>query len=258
MYKGPKILHWDIETGFLQAALFSLWHSGKMLPHDAIIEESYIMCAAFMWDHEKKVTSMSLMDYPAWGDGDFTDDSALVWDMAERVKEADALVHHNGDVFDWKWLNARCVYHGFDPLPFNVVKLDTLKMAHRAFRFNSNRLDYIARFLGLGQKIQTDRDLWLDCLRGDEKAMKKMIRYNKHDVKLLKAIYRKLAPYVPSKLNYNLWSKEIVCPCCGDSYVHKKGIRATTVALYQRWVCMVCGHSFQSRKSDPDTRVTVK
>ena len=81
----------------------------------------------------------------------------------EVANLANEMVGHNGDKFDLAWIRTRCLFHKIEMFPAYVT-IDTLKIARSKFRFNSNRLNYIADFLGLGQKIKTEYSLWKDIL----------------------------------------------------------------------------------------------
>jgi hypothetical protein len=65
--------------------------------------------------------------------------------------------------------------------PIDEKKYFDTKVASKSkFRFNSNKLDDIGHYLGLGRKINTGGfELWKGCLAGDMKAWDHMIKYNK-------------------------------------------------------------------------------
>jgi hypothetical protein len=87
--------------------------------------------------------------------------------------------------------STRCLLHGISMFP-KYTTIDTLKEARGRFRFNSNRLDYIGKFLGLGQKVHTGFDLWKDImLRNCAKSMLKMLAYCKNDVRLLENVFNR-------------------------------------------------------------------
>jgi DNA polymerase III epsilon subunit-like protein len=78
-----------------------------------------------------------------WNRGE---DKQLLKEFLEILNEADEIVGQNSDNFDVKWLRTRCLKHKLGMLPeYNQV--DTYKLAKKYFRFNSNKLDYIASFL---------------------------------------------------------------------------------------------------------------
>lgn len=229
----PKILIWDIETFPNIVMSWSLWVDG-MLPPDNIVQERSMICGAWKWHGEKTVHSVAI------NPSNPTDDYEVVAVLHEVVSSADAIVHHNGDKFDMRWLRARSVFHGLPPIP-PVIQIDTKKIAKAAFYFNSNKLDYLATFLGIGRKIKTEFGLWKECLKGNEKALAKMVKYCKHDIALLEQVYEALTPYIPSRLNRVLFADREVCQHCGSKNIQQRGYYYTRANKFRRHQCTSCG-----------------
>jgi uncharacterized protein YprB with RNaseH-like and TPR domain len=143
------------------------------------------------------------------------------------MSKADEIVAHNGDRFDLKWVRTRALYHGIDVMPF-VKTIDTLKWAKKYFNFNSNKLDYIAKLLQVGAKMDTGGlDLWKDIVfRKDMEALAKMVEYCKMDVEVLEAVFNKLNSYLAPQHNYAVQhgGEKYECPECGGTnfYFNKK------------------------------------
>ena len=237
----PKVLIWDIETGFNLARIFSLFNKYKPIPHTALQQERYMISMSWKELGSTRINALSLLnDMPRFKTNPH-DDYHLVKACREVLSEADALVAHYGDSFDLKFFNARLLINGLAPLP-PVIHIDTYKIAKRHFLLNSNRLDYIGQVLGLGGKIHTTEDLWHDCFDGKVKAVREMVRYNKQDVALLEKVYQRLAPFTSSSLNMNHFfgDFEPVCPTCGDDHLHARGKRYTKVSEQQRFQCQAC------------------
>jgi len=100
--------------------------------------------------------------------------------------------------------------------------IDTLKIARSKFRFNSNKLNYIAKFLGIGQKIHTDLDLWKNImLNKDKAALDKMVKYCKNDVILLEKVFSHLNTHIEPKTHYGVINNNDrgSCPECGSDYL---------------------------------------
>ncbi len=187
--KPKRRLFFDLEVS---ANIVFSWRIGNdiCLPHDSIIKERAIICVCYKWEGEDKVHSIQ------WNKGD---DKELLVKFAKIIDSADEVIGQNSDRFDIKWLRARCIYHDI-PVSVKFNSLDTMKMAKAGFYFNSVKLDYMGQFLGVGQKIKTEPDLWKDIvLHNDTKAMTKMIDYCKQDVNLLEKVYQKLQKYSPEK-----------------------------------------------------------
>jgi len=236
----PKILIWDIETSHTLAAIFGLFQPST--PHHNILQEWYIICAAWKWLGTKQTKAISVADFPEEFKKDPNNDYYVIKHIREVISGADAIVHHYGDNFDIKKFNTRLIYHGLEPLP-PIIQIDTYKIAKKAFKFMSNRLDYIGKYLGLGGKLETSPGLWLRCLQGIKSAVKEMVGYNKQDVDLLEKVYIRLAPFVPAHLNLNHFygtNFEKVCPRCGGSHLQSRGFRLTKVSKFRRFQCQEC------------------
>ena len=136
----------------------------------------------------------------------------------EVANQATELVGHNGDKFDLAWIRTRCLLHGISMFP-KYTTIDTLKVARSKFRFNSNRLNYIANYLGIGQKIKTEFDLWKAILlNNDQVAMDKMLKYCKMDVVLLEKVFKHLNSHIEPKSHYGVLfgADRGTCPECGS------------------------------------------
>jgi len=180
-----KVLYLDLETS---PNIGFFWKSGYKLNigYENIIQERAIICACYKWKDENKVHSLE------WNNGD---DKVLLQELAEVINEADLIVGHNLNKFDLPWIYGRCVKHNIQ-FDTNFKKEDTLTMARNMFSFNSNKLDYIAQFLGLGEKLSTSYNLWKDIvLKNDAKAMNTMVKYCKNDVVILQKVHEKLCNY---------------------------------------------------------------
>jgi len=204
-----KRLFFDIETS-PNIGLF--WAAGykQQISYENIIKERAIICVCYKWAGEKEIHSLT------WDNNQ--NDKKLLEKFIKIVNEADELVGHNGDKFDLPWIRTRCLFHRIPVFP-NYSTLDTLKNARSKFRFNSNRLDYIAKFLGIGQKTHTEYNLWKRIvLNKDKKALEYMVEYCKNDVKLLEDVYNELANYIPSKVHHGVLAgnDKTSCPECGS------------------------------------------
>lgn len=187
--RPKKRLFFDLEVS---ANIVFSWRIGRDIDisPDSIIQERAVICACYKWEGETKVHSLR------WDKGD---DKDLLEKFSKIIDSADEVVTQNGDAFDIKWLRTRCIYHGI-PVSSKFNSIDTLKMARSGFKFNSNKLDYLGKFLGVGGKTHTEYNLWRDItLNNDKKAMMTMVDYCKNDVILLENVYKKLQPYCPIK-----------------------------------------------------------
>ena len=92
----------------------------------------------------------------------------------EILDEADIIIAHNGDRFDLRKIKARFLSNGImPPMPYKTI--DTLKVARKEFALTSNKQDYITKLLGVQEKLDTDFQLWVDCMDGYIDALKRII-----------------------------------------------------------------------------------
>jgi DNA polymerase III epsilon subunit-like protein len=177
----------------------------------------------------------------------------MLQEFIQVMNQADEIVAHNGDRFDITWLRTRCLFHGIPMVP-DYVSIDTLKLARGKFRFNSNRLDYIAQYLGLGGKIHAEYDLWKQIvLNKDAAALRKMVRYCKRDVRLLEQIWERINPYVKAKTSVSRYASQ--CPECGsERTVINQRRRMASGYLKISFYCKDCGkyHSTAASRFDKD------
>ena len=128
--------------------------------------------------------------------------------------------------------------------------LDTLKECRKAFYLNSNRLDYIAKYIGREGKLSVPYQLWLDLLiHNRPKDMKKMVTYCDQDILELEGVYQAILPYIANTFNLSAFNEDPdMCPKCGGE-IKKKGYSYTQVGIKQRYKCVDCGANCTSGKS---------
>lgn len=149
MTKKSKILLFDIETAPIVGYTWGLWEQNVIDTK----EEWYMLTFSYKWLGEKTTHVLSLPDLPTYK-LDPKNDCELVAKLWELFDEADVVIAHNGDAFDIKKANIRFIKHGFTP-PTPYKSIDTKKVAKSVFKFDSNKLDNLGKFLGLGEKLET-------------------------------------------------------------------------------------------------------
>ncbi len=199
------------------------------LNHDNILKERAIICIGFKWEHQKKAQCIY------WDKNQ--DDKELLREFIAIANTADEIVMHNGDSFDLPWIRTRCLFHGLPMMPVYKT-IDTLQWARRKFYFNSNRLDYLGKFMGFGGKIKTEFDLWKRIvLQNDPVALKAMCDYCKRDVEMLEEVYNKLAEYMPQKTHVGVLAgkDKWTSPFTGSNNVvfSKRKVTAAGAKQYQ-------------------------
>ncbi len=242
---NKKILLYDIETSPSLGYYFELYKEGNIVWNE---KSWYIMSFSWKWLGESTTHVLSLPDFPQYK-RDKENDIRLCYELWKLFDEADIVIAHNGNSFDQKKANARFIYHGFTP-PSPYKEIDTKLVAKRHFKFDSNKLTDLGKYLGCGQKLETGGfGLWQKCMKGDLDAWKLMCKYNKQDVVLLEQIYLKLRPWMKSHpVTKAFETSNPVCPNCDSGKTQKRGTALCGQSTYkQRYQCRntVCGAWFQ-------------
>jgi predicted RNA-binding Zn-ribbon protein involved in translation (DUF1610 family) len=226
-----RILLLDIEVAPLVAHAWGLFDQNIGIPQ--IRQSGYTLCWSAKWLGQSKVYSASRFKTTA---------KKMLKPMHDLISEADAIVTYNGVNFDMKLLHKDFLIHGFKP-PSPYKNIDLLRVMRSKFRFASNKLNFVSKELGIGQKLDTGgHQLWIDCMNGDETAFKKMLKYNAQDVRLLEKLYVKVLPWIGNHPNVGLYNEaEEACPNCGGHHLQRRGFARTTAGKYARFQCMDCG-----------------
>jgi DNA polymerase elongation subunit (family B) len=241
----PKILILDIETSPLRAYVWNLWKQNIYI--DQIISNFFIISWSAKWLLEDAVFSQCISKEEILVE----DDKRIVETLWLLLNQADVVIAHNGSQFDVPKIKSRFLVYGLPPTTF-YQQIDTLKVAKSEFGFSSNKLDALARVLGIEGKMNTDFTLWSDCMRGNEIALQYMEEYNRQDVKLLEEVYLCMRPYIKSHPNYNLYidSQSPVCPHCGHTELEFVGYYYfTQTGKYRNYRCVSCGALSRERKT---------
>jgi hypothetical protein len=235
---AAKTLIIDIETAPALGDVWGLWQNNVGL--NQLRKSGYIMSYAAKWLGKNKVY------YDDCSDDGQADECHIVEGMCELLDEADIVVAHNGDKFDLPWIRGRALKYGLVP-PSPYKQIDTLKTAKREFRFISNKLEYLADFLGCAPKKRhlkfPGHEMWTECIRGNQAAWREMKKYNIQDIKTLEEVYLLMRPWMRNHPNLGVYAEDEdrVCPKCGSKHLHSRGYTTTQVGKYQKFQCQDCG-----------------
>lgn len=245
---SARILLLDIETAPKKALVWKMWKEDISLAQ--LQADGYILCWSAKWLGEKDVMHDALWNHKLYKK-DPENDIIITKSIHELMDKADIIIAHNGDGFDIPMINTRCVIHGLTP-PSPFKSVDTLKIARRQFKFTSNRLDGLGRFLKVGRKIETSGyKLWVQVLEKDATAQKQMLDYNIQDVLLLEEVYNKLRGWDTRHPNLGMYvsDNKPTCAVCGSDHVVSKGTYTTNYRIYPRFKCVGCGHNMRGKSA---------
>ncbi len=229
--------------------------------HRDAIEEWWMICWAGQWADSKKIIGASVLNDRKRFYKEPTDDYYAIKSLYDQIKEADVIIGHNMQKFDWMKFMNRVTFHKM--LPIDKPKIiDTMLMAKAIGSYDSNSLGYLCERHGLPTKADNrGNELWNDiaiyALRKDFKALRscieEMVKYCGPDVTAVKALYEFFLPYAPQRfrVNLNLSHTDGVdgCPACGSDHIQQRGYRFTTVGKYKSFQCRDCGAWSQEKKN---------
>lgn len=239
---APRVLFLDIETAPNLSWVWGKWEQNVIDVHT----HWYMLSFAWKWQNDGGVKCLALPDYEYSYKISRENDKPLIIGLWNLLDKADIVIAHNADAFDIKKTTARFLYHKMKPpSPFKTI--DTLKIARRYFKMDSNKLDDLGNYLRLGRKLpHTGKNLWFGCMEGKVSSWKMMKRYNKHDVSLLEAVYERLKPWAANHPDFSVWRdrRGLECPTCQSSNIQSRGTYIARNLKYLQWVCRDCGHWF--------------
>lgn len=226
--REPKLLILDIENSPLVAYSWGPMHDTNLVQ---VVEESKILSFSAKWLGGKQTTiGLNTMG-----------EKELLLKLWALLDEADIVCGHNSNNFDLKKINARFLKYGIHPpSPFQTA--DTYLEAKKILSAASLKLDYLGKYLGIGEKMKHEGfALWESCMAGDERAWKRMLKYNAQDVRLTEKLYLKLRPFMKTHPNVGAYLQGVVCPKCGSKRLQSRGYVRTIANMYGRFHCQSCG-----------------
>ena len=237
----PKILLIDIETAPVLAHVWRLFNNNTSL--NQIQEDGYMLSWAAKWLGEDEVFYEGINQKETFKT-DKKNDIEIVKSLWNMFDEADIVIGHNIKRFDDKKSKARFLKHGLTP-PSSYRMIDTLNIAKKEFALTSNKLDFLATFLGFENKVNHEgHTLWTKCMQGEAGAWEKMEEYNKYDVVLLEKVYLKLRPWYQSHPNVAIYYSDYAtrCTTCGSDKVEITGKSIkTNLSEFTEYKCCNCG-----------------
>jgi len=208
----------------------------QRIPHTNIVKEWNVLSWAAKWLYDDEIHSDILTSEEAR----VGDDKRIIESIWKLLDKADIVIAHNGDRFDLRKLNARFIDNELDP-PSPYKSIDTLKVARREFAFTSYKQDYLTKHFKLEQKLDTNFQLWLDCMDGKQDALDKMAEYNRHDVMGLEDVYLKLRPYIHNHPNLGVLMDQDACPNCGCEDLNEtEAVYLTSAYQFPVYRCSSC------------------
>ena len=235
-----KMLILDIENAPNLAYVWRLYDENVSL--DLLLKEHYILSWAAKWYGEDEIMFDSLNQ---------SSRKQMIGRMHKLLNEADAVIHFNGKKHDIPFLNREFIEAGLTP-PSPYKQIDLVATCRNQFKFPSNRLVYVTKALGLGEKVDHEGyPLWIKCINGEQKAWATMKKYNIQDVQLTEKLYNKVRPWIKNHPNVALHQDDSdACPvCASDDFKKSKNYIVTKSLKYPLFQCQDCNSWFRGTVS---------
>lgn len=242
-----KVLYWDIENAPFLSFHFDKW--GVNIGNDYHVTEKFMLSHSWAWG-DGEVFGCALTPEEARSQ----DDASLVLQAWTLLNEADIVIAHNGKKFDVPMINGFFLRHGFPPpSPYKVI--DTYRIVKRKFKLTSNSLAYVAKFLGVTQKLDSGGiAAWKAAYFGDPVALLNMLTYNKGDIDTLREVYKIIRGWDNDGVNMGVYSEHsAVCSNCGSDEISvlEDRYQFTAVSKFGLVRCSSCKAISRFRKSTP-------
>lgn len=234
-----KVLLVDIETTPIVADVWALWDQNVGL--NQIHKPTRMLSFVAKW----KDTETERFKPEFWPSKNKSTHKKMIKRLHALLNDADVVVHFYGKKFDIPHANREFVELGLTP-PSPYHQVDLKQEVSRNFKLPSNKLQYVATWLGFEGKVQhSGHSLWTRCIAGDPEAWTTMEEYNIQDVLLLEDVFNRLAPWIKGIPNAALFVDDDntlgVCPSCTANNLRKEGTTAVGQSTYQRYQCRDCG-----------------
>jgi hypothetical protein len=240
-----KILLFDLETSPILARVWSLWQDGINI--DDIVEDWTLLCFSAKWLFSEDVIAHVLTEEELIN----RDDKRIVTELWKLMDEANIIIAHNAERFDIRKSNSKFLKHELN-LPSSYQVIDTLKHVKKRINLTSNKLDYIARYLGIEGKMVTPSGMWRKVMENNYSMLLEMDKYCQQDVLCLEQVYLKLRPYIQPHPNVGLYITENTtsCPSCGSDNLiwNTDNVYTTNANQYHAFRCGTCGSLGRSKK----------
>jgi hypothetical protein len=250
MTAGPKTLVIDIETLPNIAHIWGLFNQNIGI--NQIEEATTVTCFAAGWHDEKKIGF-----WADWQDGGRDRMLEKAYDLTDQ---ADIIVGYNSQSFDMRHLKREWWLAEKTP-PSPYLQIDLLKEVRGNFYMTSNKLDWVAKQAGVGEKVKhSGHELWTGIMEGNEEARRLMEKYNRGDVRITKGLYDRIRPWIKKHPHMGMFNGEaFCCTNCGSTDLQKRGIRpGSNNMMYQRYQCNGCGAWNKSSRGDKDSRTLTR
>lgn len=245
---GGYLLFWDLESSPNEGYWFNS-SKPQFMSYKQIKKgrETKIITIQYMWEGD---------DHPSYLEwdkfGDHFDDSSMIEEFVSNVlrkypQDKILVVGQNHKAFDHHLLNERSKVLRTTPPVHNMIKVDTFKHSKSSFNSASHSLDARSEQYGLGGKLKTDLDDWINVLESKTEPKDILIPYGLKDVLDLRSIFWNDLPYyesLPAPLEKILLLASAKCVKCEERKQSKYNLEDCKVDGKNGFKCLNCQTKF--------------
>lgn len=241
--RPPKILVFDLEVAAKVVYTYQMWDAN--IGANNVLEDFYILAFSAKFVGEDKIYYLDTRYSPKC-------DLHILESLSHLINEATHVCGHNLARFDLPTLRVRMIQSGVAPIP-ELPVIDTLRIAKRLFKFTSNKLGDLAKYLG----CDTNKDehskfpgisLFTQAMEGNQEAFECMEHYCKTDSVVTEKILEKLMPWEPN-INFQSNHYKTVCSC-GNEKFYKNGFKYTRNGRFQIHRCSNCSKCYTGKENE--------
>lgn len=119
--------------------------------------------------------------------------------------------------------------------------IDTLVAAKSVFGLTYNSMDFIAEYVEMDRKLDTNFALWVACDNGDREALRYMREYNEQDIRTQESIYMEMREWIPNHPDMSVYARmDNVCPVCLSTNHERIGFYVAKKLRYNEHRCADC------------------
>lgn len=184
-----RIVAYDLETSDLKALMGRVLCC-SFLP---IVDRKFLQSVPKRY-HPRPYTFRG--DSPEYfNKDDPIDDSKLVVAIRDELHRYNAIVTWNGKLFDNRFINAKLLKYGEEPLQ-TQFHYDPMWTVRNGLRVGSSKLVNVQKYLSLpDSKTEITWDDWARAQSGNTTAMDTVVEHCELDVKVLMEAYWRLLPH---------------------------------------------------------------
>ena len=164
--------------------------------NDLAANRGHLLCAVIK-PEKKKPEVFRIDEYPIFRK-EIWNDIEVVRAVCDRLNEFDLIVTHYGRGYDWPFLQARLLKHGF-PFLKEKMHVDLYRIARKHLRVSSRSLGELGRHCRLPeQKMKLPWEIWELASHGHKDSMDTLVERCISDTRITEDLFNKLLPLIKS------------------------------------------------------------